>query len=92
MVPPIESTGQLCPIIQTSNRNSDRISIKEFIEKAPKADLHTHITGSITHDFLLKQGREIDWNDANYPEFNKLQEISRHFRVDLNEVFKEPVS
>lgn len=67
---------------------TDSSNIEDFIKKSPKADLHTHITGSITPEFIMQQGKEVDWNDTNYPEIKKVQEIADHFGVDLNEVFR----
>lgn len=88
MPPILTAITNLISIIPVSEATTDSISIKEFIKKAPKADLHTHITGSITPEFIMRQGKEIDWNDSSYPEFKTLQEIAQHFGVNLNEVFK----
>jgi adenosine deaminase len=64
-------------------------TIEAFIEASPKTELHLHTSGSITPEFMLKWGRNIDWNDPKYPKYKEINEISQRYNIDLNQVFKK---
>jgi len=63
--------------------------ISAEIEKTEKAELHVHTSGSVTPEFLLKWGKDINWADPSYPDFAKLKYIEKKFSVSLTEIFRK---
>lgn len=63
-------------------------SLANLIRHSPKAELHLHTSGSVSPVFLLKWGKDIDWEDQSYPSFREIEKIEKRFGVNLNQVFK----
>ncbi|HTY13397.1 MAG TPA: hypothetical protein VMD02_04335 [Candidatus Omnitrophota bacterium] len=57
--------------------------VRQLIAEAAKPELHLHTSGSISPEFIVRMGRNIDWHDPMYPDYPKLMLISENYGLDI---------
>lgn len=71
-----------------ADRVKESKKIEEFIKGSSKAESHLHTSGSIGPEFFIKWGKDIDWEDPNYPKTKELLEIEREYNVKIADVIR----